>query len=300
MTTLEPTILRHPYLMGPAAKTPDLRCPEDHLAVADSGRVVLDEGRPNLATPIVYRRWAIEVRGEGVMSKRSLVLLASLLAAATSAAAVSVPSGAQTVGGAGLVSLRASTSPPVPARSVALGRMPASTRIHLDVTLKLPDPSAVTSFIASLSDRSSPEFDHYLGAGQFGQLFGPSLSEVAAVDAVLRSDGLDPGQVTSDHLSIPITAPAALIDRAFHVNLVRYKLAGGRVAFTSLSSPSISSTVAPDIEGVIGLNDLVQPQSLLVRLRSQKHALRSSADVAVRAAPLRTLPHAPKPPTPVA
>ena len=94
-----------------------------------------------------------------------------------------------------------------------------SADVHLDVTLKLPDPSAVTAFITSLSDRSSPNFQHFLRPGQFGRLFGPPLSEVAAVDAVLRSDGLHPGQVSSNRLSIPVTAPASAIDRAFHVRL---------------------------------------------------------------------------------
>jgi subtilase family serine protease len=137
--------------------------------------------------------------------------------------------------------------------------------IHVDVTLKLPDPSAVTSFIASLSNRNSPNFHHFLRPGQFGQLFGPSLSEVAAVDAVLRADGLHPGRVTSDRLSIPVTGPAPVIDRAFHVSLASYRLPGGRTAFTTLSPPSISAAVAPDVEGVVGLSDLFLAQSLAVR-----------------------------------
>jgi hypothetical protein len=136
--------------------------------------------------------------------------------------------------------------------------------IHVDVTLKLPDPAGVTSFIASLSDRNSPNFHHFLRPGQFGQLFGPPLSEVAAVDAVLRADGLHPGQVTSNRLLIPVTAPASAIERAFHVSLASYRLPGGRTAFTTLLPPSISAAVAPDVEGVVGLSDLFLPQSLAV------------------------------------
>jgi subtilase family serine protease len=123
----------------------------------------------------------------------------------------------------------------------------------------------VTSFIASLSDRSSTNFRRFLRPGQFGRLFGPSPSEVAAVEASLRTAGLDPGPVTSNRLMIPVTAPASSVNRAFHVNLLRYRLASGRTVFTSLSPPSIASAVSADIEGVLGLNDLVQPHSLLVR-----------------------------------
>ena len=164
-----------------------------------------------------------------------------------------------------LTVLRASSSPLVPEHSSALGALAPSAGLHLDITLKLPDPSAVTTFVTSLSDRRSPDFRHFLSPGQFGRLFGPPLSEVAAVEAVLRSDGLHPGQVSSNRLSIPVTATASAIDRALHVRLVRYRLPSGRVAFTTLSAPSIATSVAAGLQGVIGLSDLVQPQSLVLR-----------------------------------
>ena len=195
------------------------------------------------------------------MTRRLFGVLAAVVAAASFVAVVS-PSNAQTIGPSGFTVLHASASPPVPGHSLALGPLSGAVDIHAEVTLKLPDPSAVSSFIASLSDRQSPDFHHFLHAGQFGQLFGPPLSEVAAIDAVLRSDGLNPGQVASDHLSIPVTAPASAIDRAFHVRLVRYRLPSGREAFTTLSPPIISAAVAPYVEGLIGLSDLVQPESL--------------------------------------
>ncbi|MGO9964831.1 MAG: protease pro-enzyme activation domain-containing protein, partial [Acidimicrobiales bacterium] len=136
--------------------------------------------------------------------------------------------------------------------------------LHVDVTLKLPNPPAVAALIASLSDRQSANFHHFLRPGQFGPLFGPSLPEVAEVDAVLRSDGLHPGGVAPDRLSIPITAPASALDRAFHVSLMNYRLPGGRTAFTTLSPPSISAAVAPDIEGVLGLSDVIVAQSSFI------------------------------------
>ncbi len=222
------------------------------------------------------------------MSNRwPVVLLAGVLAACSSIVVLSSPSPAQAVVPSGLTLLGASASPSLPARSVALGPLPSSTEVHLDVTLKPPDPSALSAFIASLADRSSPNFRHFLRPGQFGERFGPPLREVAAVDAVLRSDGLDPGKVTFDRLMIPVTAPARVIDRAFHVSLVRYRLPGGRAAFTTLSPPSIAAAVSVDIEGVIGLNDLVQPHSSLVRSAVP-------AEVASRS----PLPPAPAKPTP--
>ena len=193
--------------------------------------------------------------------RRRVALLAGVLVASLSIAAFSAPSKAQATITSALTVLRASTSPLPPAHSAALGRLSPSADLHIDVALKLPDPSAVSSFISSLSDRHSPNFHHFLRPGQFGRLFGPPLSEVAAVDAVLRSDGLRPGQVASDRLSIPVTAPASVIDRAFHVSLVDYRLPSGRAAFTTLSPPSVSAAVSSDTEGVIGLSDIDVAQS---------------------------------------
>src|SRR5208283_331021 len=130
-----------------------------------------------------------------MMRRRSVALLVAVLAASSSFAVWAAPSRAQATVRSALTVLRTSTSPQVPEHSSVLGALAPSADVHLAVTLKLPDPSAVTAFITSLSDRSSPNFQHFLRPGQFGQLFGPPLSEVAAVETVLRSDGLRPGPV---------------------------------------------------------------------------------------------------------
>jgi subtilase family serine protease len=155
----------------------------------------------------------------------------------------------------------------------------SSAEIRLDVTLKLPEPAAVTSFIASVSNRDSPNFHHFLRPGQFGRLFGAPLSEVAAVDAVLRSDGLHPGHVASNRLSIPVFAASSVVERAFHVSLESYRFKGGRTGFTALSPPSISTDVAPYVEGVVGLSSLARPQSLVLHAPVIRSIARSSKAV---------------------
>jgi hypothetical protein len=214
-------------------------------------------------------------------------LCAGLLVTWTGATALNTPARAQTAVFAAPVALKTSSSPPLPAHSTRLGAVPAGTDLRVEVSLKLPHPGAVTSFIAALSDRSSPEFHRFLRPGQFGPLFGPSLSEVAAVEAALSSEGLRPGKVSSDRLLIPVTASAGALDRAFHVSLLRYKLPGGRVAFTTLSPPSISATVASDVEGVTGLNNLVLPHNALVTA--------TPAGAAVAGQPRTGVPRTPDP-----
>src|ERR1700683_2627832 len=127
--------------------------------------------------------------------------------------------------------------PAFPRGAVRLGPLSAGTKIHLDVTLKVRDQAALTAFLANLSNRQSPVFHHFLKAGQFGPRFGPTLATVSAVRAALRQAGLSPGQVTSNRLSIPVTASAAAIERAFGVSLARYRLTGGRIGYANTAAP---------------------------------------------------------------
>ena len=207
-------------------------------------------------------RWPAAVLA-GALVLSSMVLLSS-------------PSRAQVPASAGLAVLNTSASPALPAHSIRLGALSPSTDVHIDVTLKLPDAAAVTSFIASLSDRRSPNFRHFLGPGQFGRRFGPSLSKVASVEAALRSAGLEPGPVTANRLMIPVTAKADLVERAFDVSLLRYRLPSGRAVFTTSSPPSFSASVSSDIEAVLGLNDLVQAHSMLDQSNSAPGDARGS------------------------
>lgn len=164
-----------------------------------------------------------------------------------------------------LVTLKADAPPPVPHGSTSLGALPAQSVLHLDVTLRLPDPAAVKSYIAGLSDKHSPLFHRFLGPGQFGARFGPTLAQVAAVESALRSEGLTPGKVSANRLSIAVTAPAATAAKAFGTTLMRYRLAGGRVAYNSTSATKVPASAAPYVQGVLGLSNVYMMHSHLAR-----------------------------------
>jgi subtilase family serine protease len=189
------------------------------------------------------------------------------------------------------VRLPANFAPKMPVGAARLGAVASDTAIHLDVTLQVPDQSALTAFIAGLSNRNSPFFHDFLQPGQFGQLFGPSLSQVATVEQALRAEGLSPGQVSSDRLSIPVSATALTIERAFGVDLVRYRLANGRVAYANTQAPKLAAAAAPLISGVLGLNNLDLSQPMISQPTAEA-ALPEAAPRALQApatAPTRTV-----------
>jgi subtilase family serine protease len=169
---------------------------------------------------------------------------------------------ATAAGDASLVPLTAEAPPMVPQGAVQVGALAPSTPLHVDVTLKVRDQTALTTFLAGLSDRNSPLFHRFLPPGQFGPRFGPTVATLAAVSAALRQAGLDPGPATSNRLVIPVDAPASAIEDAFDLQLEAFRLPGGRIAYANTGSPAVAANVAPYVSGVIGLDDLYPEQSL--------------------------------------
>jgi subtilase family serine protease len=188
-------------------------------------------------------------------------LISVLVAVAPSGAATATAATANTP----KVALAASPAPLPPARAVRLGAVAPASVISLDVTLKVPDEGALTAFLAGQSDRTSPYFHDFLTPAQFGQRFGPSASQVATVEASLRAAGLTPGAVTPNRLTIPVTASAQQVERAFGISLVRYRLAGadGRIAYANSAAPKLAAAAEPLVTGVLGLNDLTLSQGEL-------------------------------------
>lgn len=193
-------------------------------------------------------------------SKRSLISLCAVCVALLGTLSAASPSQASWLGPP--VRLTASLAPALPAGATRIGPLPARTKLSIEVTLNIPDQSALTAFLDGLSDPGSPFFQRFLPPGQFGPTFGPTLAQVAAVENALRSAGLSPGPVSANRLAIPVTATAASIERAFGVTLESYRLAGGGEAYANTSAPKVPAAVAPLVQGVLGLEDLYPVQPL--------------------------------------
>lgn len=194
------------------------------------------------------------------LRRRPLVALLIALGVLLGLGAAVAPSGSAAAAGPP-VPLTASAAPQLPQGAALLGAVSPGTTMAVTVTLNIPDQAALTTFLNGLTDPASPSYQRFLAPGQFGPMFGPSLGQVAAVESALRAAGLSPGPVAPDRLSIPVTATAAAVERAFGVTLDRYRLAGGRLGFANTAAPKISAAAAPFVEGVLGLDtlDAAQP-----------------------------------------
>src|SRR5580658_6613768 len=189
----------------------------------------------------------------------ALLLAAPLLAASVAAGAA--PAGAATA--ASLAPQRIGTAPGLPRGARLLGALAASTTMQVEVVLEPRDPAALTAFASAVSTPGSPLYRHYLARGQFATRFGATPAAVAAVEASLRAEGLRPGPVSADRLSIPVTATEGELAKAFSTSFERVAV-GGRVAYANTAAPLFAGAVKSAVEGVIGLDDLYLPRPELV------------------------------------
>jgi hypothetical protein len=150
------------------------------------------------------------------------------------------------------------TAPAIPAGAVRTGATAGDTTLHMAVNLKPRDPAALAAFVAGVSDKSSSLYHHYLAAGQFAQTFGPTQSTIQTVEQALRNEGLAPGKVSTDGLSIAVTAPASAAAHAFGTQFSSLRQADGTSAYINNTAPELPRSVASLVSGITGLNSLDQ------------------------------------------
>jgi subtilase family serine protease len=178
-------------------------------------------------------------------------------------------------------------APSLPPGSSAVGALPESTAVNALVTLQPRDPAALAAYADAVSTPGSGVYHQYLTVAQFAQRFGPASAQIAAVRASLAAHGLAPGQPAADGLSIPVTASAGSLAKAFSTSFERYRLAGGATGFANTSAPSVPTGVAGLVQGVVGLSSLAVQRPLGLR-SSRSPATALNAGGAARAADVAT------------
>ena len=190
-------------------------------------------------------------------------LLQAALAAATLAL---VPNAAQ----AAIFAPSTHAQSGIPAGSRELGAVAHSTTVHAAVALAPRDAAGLAAYAQGVATLGSPLYHHYLSVGQFAARFAPTAAQVAAVRASLATDGLAPGTISANGLTLPVTASAGMVETAFATSLQRFALPNGQTGFANTNQPSIDPSVAGFVQGIVGLNTLA-PTSPRITVAHAKH-----------------------------
>jgi Pro-kumamolisin, activation domain/Putative Ig domain len=162
------------------------------------------------------------------------------------------------------------TAPALPPGAKAVGALASPTPLSVAVTLQPRDPAALAAYATAVSTPGSSDYRDYLTVAQFAQRFGPTSAQIDSVESALRSAGLDPGAASANGLSIPVSATAGQLARAFSIGFHRVSLSGGRSAYANTAAPSLAASVAGYVQGVVGLDTLAVPQPVSLG-RAQPH-----------------------------
>ncbi|MFF7992325.1 protease pro-enzyme activation domain-containing protein [Kitasatospora xanthocidica] len=156
---------------------------------------------------------------------------------------------------------RVGTVPTAPADAVKTGAPADDTPVQLSVHLKPRDEAGAKALAAAVTDKTSPLYHRFLKTGEFAQRFGADQATVAKVKQALTAQGLKPGGIEDDGLTIPVSTTVAQAKQAFDVDLAGYRTADGRTGFLNTTAPAVRSDVAGAITGVVGFNTLAQAHS---------------------------------------
>jgi subtilase family serine protease len=173
--------------------------------------------------------------------------------------------------------IRVGSAARLPAGARLGGSLAASKQLQLTVALQPRDPSGLQSFATAVSTPGSPNFRHYLSVSQFAQTYGATASQISAVQSTLRSEGLTVGAPMANHLTLSVSGTAAQVQQAFSTKLSQVTLASGRSAYANTNAPTLAPNIAGDVQGVIGLNNLVVEQPEGLAPAHSGPALRSSS-----------------------
>jgi subtilase family serine protease len=186
-----------------------------------------------------------------------LLTLAVAYVAATPSSAAAAASGATAGGGREKLPGHQGLVPP---GATLVGPAPTTTSLPLTVTLKPRDPTALAAEVQAVSDRGSPEYQHFLTPAEFAQQYGPTPATIAQVRASLRQQGLTVGAPSATGLSLPVSGTVAQVQSAFSTAISKYRLSSGKTGYDNATAPEVDDTVAPQIEGILGLDTLSPPQ----------------------------------------
>jgi hypothetical protein len=165
---------------------------------------------------------------------------------------------------------RVGSAPRLPETTRVTGRLPASRRLALTLTLTSRNPLAMARMATAVATPGSGAYRRYLTVDEFARRFGASGAHVRAVSEGLRAAGLTVTPVQANHLTLSVSGTAVQIDDAFATRVDAVRLSDGRRAFADRAAPTLPSALAPDVDSVVGLSTLARPRSdLRTEPRSQ-------------------------------
>jgi hypothetical protein len=132
------------------------------------------------------------------------------------------------------------------------------THMRLVLSRSAEQQAALDKYLAELQDKSSPNYHKWLTPEQFGKLYGPADSDVAALAAWLESHGLKLEAVSSGRTNISFSGTVSQVEEAFLTSIHSFQ-ANGTQFYSNTTDPKIPTALTTVVKGVAHLNT-IQPK----------------------------------------
>jgi hypothetical protein len=148
--------------------------------------------------------------------------------------------------------------PPIVSSLTPVDRLADSTPIDLVIGLPLRNGELFARALHDIYDPTSPRFHQYLTPGQYTEIFCPTVASYNALLSFARANKLTVVIASPNRKSLHVRAPAAIINRVFHVTLQQYRHPTENRLFYA---PDVEPTLELEepISSVTGLNDFRLP-----------------------------------------
>ena len=145
-----------------------------------------------------------------------------------------------------------------------LGAVPDSFPMeHMVLQLK-PAPAQQAAFeqaVRQMHDPASPQFHHWLTAGQIGAQFGLPDENLLAVENWLTSNGLTVNAVYPNRTVLDFSGTAGQVYAAFHASIHQLR-SQGEIHIANVNNPEVPLDLAPMVAGIVALHDF-RPHSMI-------------------------------------
>ena len=151
-----------------------------------------------------------------------------------------------------------------PVGAQVIGRVPASQRLSLAISLPLRNQDQLNTLLKQLEDPTSPNYHHYLSPAQFAEQFGPTVEQYQQVISFMQAQGFTVTRTSPSRRLINVTGTVANIEQTFQVTMQIYQ---HPTEHRTYFAPNVAPTVDANLPilGVSGLTTYTLPHSMLKR-----------------------------------
>ena len=135
-----------------------------------------------------------------------------------------------------------------------LGPTDPKQRLQLSISLKLRNEPELNMRLTAIANPNSSQYQHYITANEFKQLYSPLPNQVQQVVAFLQSQGVTIQRISANNTLIDATCSVAQAEKAFSVQINNYQFKSRRF-YANADGPSVPTSISSIILSIGGLDN---------------------------------------------